>query len=391
MEAAEATPAAEGAEPIIVKADEVDEAGADISTIPDAATDRELTAQIESRRVQDAQVVSSPKDLANAVPDRQNPIPRPILRRGGSAPPPPQQPPPPSPQQLEEETGNATDSLSLLQLRRLVTDLPRCEPTAYAFTYSDTQAFPEELEEWFQYTEEERFLLTQARFAFDHEWKAVTSPESSVEGPLWTEAQESIRDGFVRKLLQDLDQPDLLRRAKSVELLAYIALGVWGDTAGLPSGDDSPDPDRVTGDQVPDNYEKSALQIEWIRKNAGLLRKAGAPAVLFDLMRRTYDGERSGTGRATCESEAKLIPPTRNETQSAFKAQVNGEAPALQGYYNQQQEMNNILTLLYVLVEVGRWEVSDGQTSSIRQAIGMGACFCHYTIANELFSSWFTT
>lgn len=389
MEATEAVPAAEGAEPIIVKADEVDEAGADISTIPDAATDRELTAQIESRRVQDAQVVSSPKVLANAVPDRQKPMPRPILRREGSAPPPPQQPPPSSPQQMEEETGNATDSLSLLQLRRLVTELPRFEPTAYAFTYSDTQSFPEELEEWFQYTEEERYLLTQAKLAFDHEWKAVTSPESSLEGPIWTEAQESVRDVFVRKLLEDLDQPDLLRRAKSVESLAYIALGVWGDSAGLPSREDKPDPGADTGDQVPDKYERSAFQIEWIRKNAGLLQKAGAPAVLFSLLRRTYDSERSGTGRAALESEAKLIPLTRNETQSGFKAQPNGEATASQGYYNRQQETNNILTLLYVLVEVGRWEVTDGQTPSIRRAIGMEARSCHYTIANKLLLSCF--
>lgn len=35
--------------------------------------------------------------------------------------------------------------------------------------------------------------------------------------------------------------------------------------------------------------------------------------------------------------------------------------------------MNHVLTLFYVLVEVGRWQVTDGQTPSIRQAIGMTA------------------
>lgn len=310
MEATEATPAAEGTEPIIVKADEVDEAGADISTIPDAATDRELTAQIESRRVQDAQAVSSPKILANAAPDRLKQVSRPILRREGSAPPPPQQPPqqppPPSPQQAEEETGNSTDSLSLLQLRRLVTDLPRLEPAAYAFTYSDTQAFPDELEEWFQYTEEDRYLLTRAKDTFDEEWKAAANPILPSEPPSWTEVRESVRAEFVRKLLQDLDQPDLLRQAASVECLAHIALGVWDETSGLPSENDSPEVDGISREQNHDTYENSGLQIEWIRKNAELLQTLGAPGVLFDLLRRMCDNERSVIGGADCVSKAKL-------------------------------------------------------------------------------------
>ena len=306
MDPTEATPAADGADPIIVKADEVDEAGADISTIPDAATDREFTAQIESRRVQDAQAVSSPKILANAAPDRQKPLARPILRREGSAPPPPQQPPPPSPQQSEEETGNSTDSLSLLQLRRLVTDLPRLEPTAYAFTYSDTQAFPEELEEWFQYTEEDRYLLTRAKITFDAEWKAfgAANPSSPSEQSSWIEVGELNREAFVGNILQDLDLPDSLRRVASVECLAYVALGVWGDTAGLPSENDNLCSEGVSTEQFHDTYERSALQIEWIRKDAELLQKLGALGILFDLMRRICDYERSVTGRANYASKA---------------------------------------------------------------------------------------
>lgn len=294
MEATEAMPAAEGAEPIIVKADEVDEAGADISTIPDAATDRELTAQIESRRAQDAQAVSSPKVLANAVPDRQKPLSRPILRREGSAPPPPQQPPPPSPQQQEEEASNPTDSLSLLQLRRLVTDLPRLEPTAYAFTYSDTQAFPEELEEWFQYTEEDRYLLIRAKLKFDEEWTAFQATSSAFhsEQSSWIEVQDLDREAFVSRILQDLDQPDSLRRITSVECLAYIALGVWGDTAGIPSENDNSPSDGMSTEQSHDTYEKAALQIQWIRKDAELLSKLGALGRLFELMRRLCDNER---------------------------------------------------------------------------------------------------
>ena len=33
-------------------------------------------------------------------------------------------------------------------------------------------------------------------------------------------------------------------------------------------------------------------------------------------------------------------------------------------------EMNNVLSILYVIVEVGRWQVSDGEIPSIRKTIG---------------------
>ena len=297
METTEATPAPQGEDAIIVKADEVDEAGADISTIPDAETDRELTAQIESRRAHDAQRVSSPKVLANALPDLPKPVSRPVLRREGSAPPPPQQPPPPSPQQSEEEAGNSTDSLSLLQLRRLVTDLPKLEPTAYAFTYGDTRAFSEELEEWFQYTEEDRCLLSNAKVAFDEEWEAFQAVNlgSSPEQSSWIEVQDVVREAFVSKTLRGLDQPDLLRRAASVQCLTYIALGVWGDTAGLSTENGESQEKGINTEQKHDTYEKSALQIRWIRNGAGLLRRLGAPGILFDSMRKICVNEESVT------------------------------------------------------------------------------------------------
>ena len=45
--------------------------------------------------------------------------------------------------------------MSVAQLRSIVTNLPKLEPKAYAYSYEETRTFPEELEEWFQYTEYE--------------------------------------------------------------------------------------------------------------------------------------------------------------------------------------------------------------------------------------------
>src|ERR1035441_6708880 len=63
------------------------------------------------------------------------PMGRPQLQRNQPQPPPPHQPPPPpAPQQI----GNPNDSLSLMQLRRIVTEFPKIDPTSYAFTYADS-------------------------------------------------------------------------------------------------------------------------------------------------------------------------------------------------------------------------------------------------------------
>ncbi len=93
---------------------------------------------------------------------------RPQFQRSQPQPPPPHQPPPPpAPQQV----GNPNDSLSLMQLKRIVTDFPKADPTSYAFTYADTATFEEEVDEWFSYNEAEYRRLNRARATFERRWK----------------------------------------------------------------------------------------------------------------------------------------------------------------------------------------------------------------------------
>ena len=67
---------------------------------------------------------------------------------------------------------------------------------------------------------------------------------------------------------------------------------------------------------------------------------------------------------------AMLTLLLRYYNQLASKKNMDDEGAAFKGS-TQQQEMNNTLTLLYVLVEVGRSQVEDAQIPTIRQAIGM--------------------
>ena len=272
---------------IIVKADEVDEAGADISTISLADTSpADFDERIESRRAHDAQAKGDTKTLANAVPISPKRVNRPILRRDASGtrtPSLPQSSGPP-----RDETGNATDSLSLVQLKKLITDLPKLERTAYAYEYEDTRGFPEELEEWFQYTEEERYTLLRAKLTFEEQWGQAQS--SSIEPSRhtldWRDAGLAVRQQFVVHKLRGLANPDISVRVKCLECMSHIALGVWGETAGSEAHDR--EARSADGGIRPNDgeYRKSMLQIEWIQGGAELLREAGAIQSLMDILVR---------------------------------------------------------------------------------------------------------
>lgn len=275
---------------IIVKADEVDEAGADISTIsPTDNSPSEFEARIETRRAQDAQTGRSPKVLANAVGSPPKPPSRPILRREGSAPPPPAQPPPPAPPQRDP---GATDSLSLQQLRRLVTDLPKLESTAYAYKYEDTRSLPEELDEWFHYTEEERYMLLRAKQTFVERWEQAqaTRIDPSDNTFEWTDVENKARRRFVDGALQALESLETATRIASLECITYIALGAWAHTAGPTYGKED---ENVTVGPDDGSYVKSELQLQWIRKGVGLLSEAGAAQILLNVLRRLAEDEQS--------------------------------------------------------------------------------------------------
>ena len=285
---------AEERDAVIVKADEVDEAGADISTIvPTNSSESEFDKRIESRRAQDAQAGGSPKILANAVPSAPKWWSRPVLRRDGSAAPPPQQPPPPAPPQQREEPGNPTDSLSLMQLKKLVTDLPKFEPTAYAFEYEDTRTFPEELEEWFQYTEEDRYILLRSKQIFEEKWAQTqtTRVVAAQESSEWPRAPQADRECFLIGAVQALSSPEGTTRVKSLECISYLALGAWADTAGLDEKNNDPGTSRDDAQSSDPQYKKSRLQLNWIKNGARLLCQVSAVPALIDILRRICESE----------------------------------------------------------------------------------------------------
>lgn len=299
---ASATKDAPDTDAIIVKADEVDESGADISTISPTNTSSEsdFNDRIESRRAQDAQSAGSPKVLANAVPSPPRANARPVLKRESSAPAPPPQrarrlPPLKQAEALKLEEGNASDSLSLQQLKRLVGDLPKVDHTAYAYEYEETRSFPEELQEWFQYIEEDNVILLRSKEDFDDHWvnKTAAGSDSRSPGRNWIDASDDQMKEYVEEAVGNLESEEASKKVTNLGRLAYIALGAWYETAGLGNGDENASipPSAIKWSES--QSTKSSLQLRWIIKGTKLLFHHGIVPILVHVLKIYSDREQS--------------------------------------------------------------------------------------------------
>lgn len=214
---------------------------------------------------------------------------RPILRREGSAPPPPpRQPPPPAPP--AQDDGQPSDSLSLAQLRNIVTNLPKLEPKAYAYSYHETRTLPEELEEWFQYTEEDRGLWEASKAAFQLAFKDfdLESDEQREEGMNWMTLPVELKKRFVSQQLQETKETHTESDGRSLLAIAYIAMGSWLELSD--QARDEVSSKEVSELEPPnDKYRIASSQLKQIREAAGLLCEAGAVNILFGVIRTTCE------------------------------------------------------------------------------------------------------
>lgn len=272
---------------------------------------------------------------------------RPGLRRDSSGPTPaPLHLPPPAPPLPPPEAAQPTGSLSLMQLQSLVRDLPKVEPTPYAFSYEDASSFEDEMEEWFSYSVEEQAMLLKTHTTFAQEWGTfhglnnVTHDEDRLD---WARATRQQQSEFVQYLLSAIRQPDPVPRLKKLEALVYILLGCWYESAGLPSTDVASARSSTSSDGHPaDMYEKSGQQVALIRKNARLVVELdGAQTVVDEL-------------QSACLR--------------ACGVDVESRAPR-DGKDAERREVWCAMTAVYTVLEVARVEEKENGDLSLRSAI----------------------
>ena len=260
---------------LIVKADEVDQDGTAIQSpskqLPLSALDqRDGVAPATSRSIQ-----------AKST--------RPVLKRDSSAPPPPSQPPPPAPPSQHQDPDTPADSLSLPQLKQLVSQFPKVEKRAYAFQYADAQSFAEEIEEWFQYSEQDGTMILSAKDTFEQKWRSFSESHKELadEDSTWIDVSDDVRKNILLSVLSSLNHYDPLIRIESLEVMFYILGGAWPATAGLERQDESED--RSSNEDV-DNRSNS-VQLEWMHRGADLLLECSGLQRLQDCMKTVFDDD----------------------------------------------------------------------------------------------------
>lgn len=325
----------------IVKADEMDQTGTDISPVSDAQLMEEVAEGLRQE-----QALSAEHEAMALSSQPESVVKRPELRRDASAPPPPLQPPPPAP--VQQTVDRPTDSLSLAQLRRLVQEMPKVEQPAYAFEYADAQPFPDELEEWFQYNEFDRVMLMGMKATFERQWEAFCQQNAlGTGGQSWIEVPEDLRQSFFMRSLDNLQHMDVSVRLEALENICYAVTGVWGLTGGQSAPDYPTNMDAQSAAETP---LLKSLQIAWIEKNVTLLQQCSGIPVLILRLSQLFDKNRATLGPDPDGIDFERLNP--------------GDIAA------PEREANLVLTLLYFAIEVGRrQEARDAGNTLIRDAL----------------------
>ncbi|VUC21525.1 unnamed protein product [Clonostachys rosea] len=230
------------------------------------------------------------------TPDPPAPAPpaRPQLQRNAMQAAPAAPSPAPDPPQSTAVEAAPTDSLSLLQLRRIVAEVHRIEQPAYDFEYSDMGPHAEELDEWFNYQFWQWLRLNSARRAFDWHWKN----ENNASFKTWGDADNDTRARFVQSAIAGVQSNDAALRSASIGKLVYLVLGRWGDTAMA---------NATSGDS---QSVASISQLRAIKAGVECLTSLEGLPVIWEALRNSFELHWSGDahqGNSPQEAQDELV------------------------------------------------------------------------------------
>lgn len=223
--------------------------------------------------------------LEGAAPNpKPNPPPmRPGLQRNQSQPNPPTQPP----SLPANQPNQPPDSLSLAQLRRIVSEIRGTEAVAYDFVYSDTGPHAEEIDEWFVYQFWQWVRLNAAQRAFEWQWELLVGATTTQVS--WEEASAETRLRFVQEALESVSNEatvpsnEATTRANAVGQLAYLILGRWADTAGQT---------QLQLDKSKVRTVATQDQLEAMKSSVKLIAEVGGIPIIWKALRDSYEALR---------------------------------------------------------------------------------------------------
>ncbi|KAI3324930.1 N1221-domain-containing protein [Xylariaceae sp. AK1471] len=263
-------------------------------------------------------------ELTASTPSNPHPA-RPSPQRNQLPPNPPTQPPPAAP------NTQPADSLSLAQLRRIVSEFPRAEAAAYDFEYADTAPHAEEIDEWFSYQFWQFVRLNNAQRAYESQWEHDLAAKE--EEVTWDEAAEDVKSTFIRQALNETKSEDSAICTAATGKLVYLVLGRWADTAGPPTGDKTKPRTLATPRQL------AAI-------------KVGVKAV----------------------AELGGIPVIWRELRNVLDSALADEAPKPQAHRQEVQDgLVNLMTIMYMFIQVVLGD-PEGMESVRDQLLSLQPC-----------------
>lgn len=247
---------------------------------------------------------------------------RPPLARNTSQPVPPPAPQAPVQQAVPMTVQQATDSLSLMQLKKMVAEIRQADPVAYDFDYSDMGPHGEEIDEWFSYLMWQYMRLNGIQKTFEWQWS-----EEYGKGLQWDQVDEKIRRKFVRDAIREIKSGDY--RESGIAKMVYLVLGRWGDTATFVSAEDGT------------KCEASAPQLAAITAGVKLFSARDGPSVLWEVLRDKFD-------MFWCVFSSRLCRCGLNVTNRSSSDPHHLSHSQLQ---KAQEELHNLMTILYISVQ----------------------------------------
>lgn len=208
--------------------------------------------------------------------------------------------------QQQNNSGNPgpTDSLSLLQLRRMVAEVNRAEPVVYNFAYSDMGPHAEEIDEWFVYQFWQWVRLNAAQRAFEWHWSQESDGQHS-----WDDADRDMRARFIQAAIAGVQSNDAALRSASIGKLVYLVLGRWGDTA------------------MPNAADRDGRSIASLSQLQAV--KAGVE----------------------CLASLEGIPVIWDALRSCFELHWSGDAQQQASPQEAQDELMNLMTIMYIAIQ----------------------------------------
>ncbi|KHJ30156.1 putative required for hyphal anastomosis [Erysiphe necator] len=234
--------------------------------------------------------------------------------------------PPTFPQQISY-SDSSNDALSLNQFRRIVNELSKPDLKNFVFTYEDTAAFEDEINEWFSYTDTEYRRLLLIKEKFERQWKKFGKKS-------WLESDLSEQRRFLEKEIEGLLALKLSRRCKSLQTILHVILGVWHVTAQADYKKESSEAKNKVSKQ----------HLEHIKRGIDLLAECGGIPILFDILKNSLN-KISKEGYPECPFQENELPYFQIEIESVatiFYLVIEG----VRNYASEMKFAHKSLTLI---------------------------------------------